>query len=1039
MSICMQIGIEESADGLSAVVIVFESALKRRLQQVPLAELPGDFVIRLQVLADATMIYKKGEVKITVVVIKAIACMKAGTGSSTLLNACELDLGALRSFNKAEELGWMHATTVGEDFLEGSYQLSTTLPAEWSELTALQLMMFEGNGIRGSLPPEWSTLTGMKLLGMTSQDNTGILPPEYSEWARLEHFAIQENMFSGSLPPEYSAWARMDYLSLYFNPMLEGHLPPQYSTMTRMTVYDIEGNSHTGAIPAEYSTMVRMSALYLGGNLLTGALPAQLSTMTRLDYLDISLNELSATLPVQYSTLERLYHFQGDNAGLVGPLPAEWSTLNGLEDIDLGLNRLTGTLPGQWSALSSLRALDLSGNQLEGGIPLEWGLGLSGMACLRLDQAQLEGDCVPDMLMLAVIEGSDGYFPTVPCYLNFTSSDNDTAWELGSPPMPPLCDNCTSEYPGQAPPAPPSSFLMWLQADVTQMFYRRHLSGQVTEEDWGSLAGWAQVAVTALAQDLADMSGVSRESVAIVAAEVVVYGRVIVTCTLPFPSESDAILANLTLAGYGIGSTSYFDHLAAEGFFVTLQHVAIAEVRDLSPMKAAANDPEAGRQGTNTGSRHYQVDMDSAGVMTGKAFSTAPSSPVQPGPPSSAWSGTLAPPQSLSTSGLAALAGVILQGLRAAQLAAVQTSAYAPLAACITAVYLQSARRLLLLLAFKSTSNAAAPGASRMPQLAAGRGRGTGASLRRSASGTAQDAGLQLVPLAEREATFAAEGTDFHVSYKAELRGKLGIKLGAGAFGQVYKAHWRGLDVAVKMFHSSADVDERAQILSFKAELKTMAELSKGSERIVRMYGACLTPPNVCIIYEYVPGGSLHDRIYSDFSLPLSALEVLRIGRDIAEGLSFMHPVLVHRDLKPHNILLDASGRAKICDFGLSRKKDPLQSYLVTEAGGTPFYMAPEVFTAQRTHDKADIYALAVILNEAMSSSPPWSFETPFQVIYAVSVKKKRPAISARCPPSAARLIEKCWAEDVNKRPTAAELVVLIDHIVRDLQGSPPT
>lgn len=222
----------------------------------------------------------------------------------------------------------------------------------------------------------------------------------------------------------------------------------------------------------------------------------------------------------------------------------------------------------------------------------EWGLGLSGMACLRLDQAQLEGDCVPDMLMLAVIEGSDGYFPTVPCYLNFTSSDNDTAWELGSPPMPPLCDNCTSEYPGQAPPAPPSSFLMWLQADVTQMFYRRHLSGQVTEEDWGSLAGWAQVAVTALAQDLADMSGVSRESVAIVAAEVVVYGRVNVTCTLPFPSESDAILANLTLAGYGIGSTSYFDHLAAEGFFVTLQHVAIAEVEPY-PTPAPTTSPTA--------------------------------------------------------------------------------------------------------------------------------------------------------------------------------------------------------------------------------------------------------------------------------------------------------------------------------------------------------------------------------------------------------------------------------------------------------------
>eukprot|EP00873_Tetraselmis_striata_P004128 jgi/Tetstr1/424392/TSEL_014951.t1 len=62
MSRCMQIEIEESEDGMSAVVTVFEAALRRRLEQVPLAALPGDFVIRLQVLADATMIYKKGEV-----------------------------------------------------------------------------------------------------------------------------------------------------------------------------------------------------------------------------------------------------------------------------------------------------------------------------------------------------------------------------------------------------------------------------------------------------------------------------------------------------------------------------------------------------------------------------------------------------------------------------------------------------------------------------------------------------------------------------------------------------------------------------------------------------------------------------------------------------------------------------------------------------------------------------------------------------------------------------------------------------------------
>lgn len=157
----------------------------------------------------------------------------------------------------------------------------------------------------------------------------------------------------------------------------------------------------------------------------------------------------------------------------------------------------------------------------------------------------------------------------------------------------------------------------------------------------------------------------------------------------------------------------------------------------------------------------------------------------------------------------------------------------------------------------------------------------------------------------------------------------------------------------------------------------------QGCQRIVRMYGACLEKPRVCILYELLEGGSLYkvrrksasrilralcpaylssarcalgagqfivgwlQRIYDRLRPPLQLLEVLQIIHDVAEGLAYLHHTadVVHRDLKPHNILLDKHGRAKIIDFGLSKDvANPCHSYLLTDARGTIQYMAPEAF-----------------------------------------------------------------------------------------------
>lgn len=110
---------------------------------------------------------------------------------------------------------------------------------------------------------------------------------------------------------------------------------------------------------------------------------------------------------------------------------------------------------------------------------------------------------------------------------------------------------------------------------------------------------------------------------------------------------------------------------------------------------------------------------------------------------------------------------------------------------------------------------------------------------------------------------------------------------------------------------------------------------------------------NVCLIMELAKGGNLHQRINDNTNGPLSHIQILQLAHDVAQGLAYLHPLVIHRDLKPSNILLDEKGHAKIADFGISRVKDPSKTCLtVTNNNGTPMYMAPEQFNGTRVDEK---------------------------------------------------------------------------------------
>jgi len=270
------------------------------------------------------------------------------------------------------------------------------------------------------------------------------------------------------------------------------------------------------------------------------------------------------------------------------------------------------------------------------------------------------------------------------------------------------------------------------------------------------------------------------------------------------------------------------------------------------------------------------------------------------------------------------------------------------------------------------------------------------------------------------------------IDYATEIEPFLGPLLGEGGFGQVYAASWKGQQVAVKLMRVEAEIMYK----SLKDEVKLTSRMQH--ERIVRLLAACLTDKNrICLIMELVENGNLSKRIHNRKLRKLDYLQILQIGLEIAQGLDYLHPTVIHRDLKPQNVLLDKDGRVKIADFGISRFKDPQRSYLsVTQTGGTPNYMAPELFNGTRVDEKCDIYSLGCILYEAVARRVPMS-DLPsdncaplFQIIKTVAIDKRRPRIPDHCPHGLSQIIKQCWKDNPRSRPSASDLCSALEDLI---------
>ncbi|AQK60605.1 U-box domain-containing protein 52-like [Zea mays] len=209
------------------------------------------------------------------------------------------------------------------------------------------------------------------------------------------------------------------------------------------------------------------------------------------------------------------------------------------------------------------------------------------------------------------------------------------------------------------------------------------------------------------------------------------------------------------------------------------------------------------------------------------------------------------------------------------------------------------------------------------------------------------------------------------------------LKIGEGGYGPVYKATLDDTLVAVKILYSNVTQG----LKQFRQEVELLNNIRHPN--MVRLVGAC--PVYGCLVYEYMPNGSLEDRLFCrGGTAPLPWRLRFRVAVEIASGLLYLHKMrpeaFVHRDLKPGNILLDAAFAAKIGDVGLARiipravdVDGAATQYRETAAAGTFCYIDPEYQKTGLLCTKSDVYALGVILLQMVTAREPMG------LAYAVS------------------------------------------------------
>ncbi|KAK4254447.1 hypothetical protein QN277_009831 [Acacia crassicarpa] len=808
----------------------------------------------------------------------------------------------------------------------------------------------------GSVSASISRLDRLTHLSLAGNNFTGNI--EITNLSSLQHLNISNNQFSGSLDWNYFTMDNLEVLDAYNN-NFTALLPLGVLTLKKLRYLDLGGNFFYGTIPESYGDLVGLQYLSLAGNDLSGKIPGALGNLSNLKEIYLGyFNSFEGGIPMEFGNLVNLVHMDLSSCDLDGPIPKELGNLIELDTLYLHINQLSGSIPKQLGNLTKLVYLDLSRNALTGEIPPEF-INLKQLKLFNLLGNRLHGS-IPDYIadwpnleILALWKN------------NFTG---EIPHELGQNGKLQNIDLSSNKLTGVIPP-----HLCSLNQLQILILLNNFLFGPIPE----SLGTCYSLTRVRLGQNYLNGS-IPDGFLYLPNLNFAELQNNYLTGTLSenHNSSSQPVnlgqlnLSNNSLSGPLPDSLSNFSSiqmlsLSGNQFSGPIPS-SIGQLHQVLRLDLSRNlfsgeiPPEIGNcfhltyldmsQNNLSGSipieisnihilnylnlsRNHLNETIPKSIGTMKSLTTADFS-------FNDFSGKLPETGQFTFFNASAFAGN-------PQLCGSLLNNPCNFTAITTSPGKNSADfKLIFALGLLICSLVFAVAAIIKAK-----------SFRRKGPGSWKMTAFQKI--------------DFTVSDVLECV-KDGNVIGRGGAGIVYHGKMpNGVEIAVKKL---LGIGANSHDHGFRAEIQTLGNIRH--RNIVRLLAFCSNRETNLLVYEYMRNGSLGEALHGKKGSFLGWNLRYKIAIDAAKGLCYLHhdcsPLIVHRDVKSNNILLNSSYEAHVADFGLAKFLiDSGNSEYMSTIAGSYGYIAPEYAYTLRVDEKSDVYSFGVVLLELITGRRP--------------------------------------------------------------------